>query len=237
MSPGAALPPPSGQRPEPPPSSQYPERHARAVLPLVLVVADSSATRGWPLLPIVREAVAGGARGVWVREKDARPEDRVELIGEVSALLHQVGGVLVASPGPGSELADGVHWPSEGSPAGAGRSLPGWGGRSCHNRAELERAATEGFAWATLSPIFATASKPGYGPPLGLGLLGRPPLPTWALGGVNEANALACTRAGAAGVAIMGAVLGAERPRAAMEGLLRQFDKCDGPGVARVLVP
>jgi len=213
----------SRHRLEPATGSGHPEEPARAFLPTVLVVADSSATRGRPLLPVVREAVAGGARGVWVREKGSGPEDRRKLIGELSALLREAGGVLVASPGPGSELADGIHWPSLGPPIATGQGPVARGGRSCHGRAELERAAAEGYAWATLSPIFATASKPGYGPPLGLGPLSSTPLPTWALGGVNESNALSCTCSGAAGVAIMGAVLGADSPRAAMEELLALF--------------
>ena len=189
-------------------------------LPVLLVVADSSATGGRALLPLLQQAVAGGARGVWVREKGAAPTARLRLIAQLSDLLHSVGGVLVASPGPGSELADGEHWPSASAPGQGGDGPSRRAGRSCHSPAELARAAAEGFAWATLSPIYASASKPGYGPPLGPSSLCGAPLPTWALGGVDEANAAVCTRAGAAGVAVMGAVLGAADPGGAVASLL-----------------
>jgi thiamine-phosphate pyrophosphorylase len=72
---------------------------------------------------------------------------------------------------------------------------------------DLQRAAAEGCDYATLSPIFASASKPGYGPPLGVHALGGAPLPVYALGGVDETNAAACIAGGAAGVAVMGAAM------------------------------
>jgi len=85
-------------------------------------------------------------------------------------------------------------------------------GRSCHGRAEVAAAAAEGCDYALLSPIFPTASKPGYGPALGTGALADHPLPVWALGGIEPGNAASCLAAGAAGVAVMGALMRAEDP-------------------------
>jgi thiamine-phosphate pyrophosphorylase len=93
-------------------------------------------------------------------------------------------------------------------------------GRSCHSVSDLARAAAEGCRWATLSPIFAPVSKPGYGPALGPSALAQAPLPTWALGGVHAGNARTCLDAGAVGVAVMGAVLGAPDPAGAVAGIL-----------------
>ena len=69
----------------------------------------------------------------------------------------------------------------------------------------------------TLSPIFASASKPGYGPALGLERLGEvaaaSPLPVIALGGIeDEGSVRACLDAGAAAVAVMGAAMRAADP-------------------------
>ncbi|MDX1421679.1 MAG: thiamine phosphate synthase, partial [Kiloniellales bacterium] len=78
---------------------------------------------------------------------------------------------------------------------------------------------------ATQSPIFATASKPGYGPALGLAGLAEAAaagLPVLALGGVTAERAPACLRAGAAGVAVMGAVMAARDPAAAVGTILSQ---------------
>lgn len=96
-------------------------------------------------------------------------------------------------------------------------------GRSCHSETELARLTTEDYV--TVSPVYPSASKPGYGPALGPDGLarlcrlagGRPVL---ALGGIETpAQAAACIDAGAAGVAVMGAVMRAADPAAVVAGL------------------
>ena len=96
----------------------------------------------------------------------------------------------------------------------AGTALPG----------EVARAAQQGCDWVSVSPIGTTASKPGYGPALGVPglaalLPGAPP--AYALGGVTDpAGARACRQAGAYGVAVLGAVMRADRPEQVVAGLL-----------------
>jgi len=193
------------------------------VLPRLLVVADSAYTGGRPLLAVVREAVAGGARAVWLRDKHAAASDRRRLAEDLAEMLHAVGGVLIESPGPGTGAGDGVHlgaadlWPD-----GAGEVAVG---RSCHSDQELSRASAQDCQWATLSPIYPSPSKPGYGPPLGPAALAGAPLPTWALGGVDAENAAECLESGAAGVAVLGAVMGSPDPAAAFA---RIQDRLDG---------
>jgi thiamine-phosphate diphosphorylase len=200
-------------------------------LPALVVVADSAETGGRPLVRVVTEAVLGGARAVWLRDKQVAPDARRQVAAELAELLHGAGGWLVASPGPGHESADGCQlgaddpWPG---PAGSPGEFPGGVGRSCHNRPDLVQAAAEGCEWATLSPIFSSTSKPGYGPALGPAALTGTPLPTWALGGVDEANAAECLRAGAAGVAVMGAVMRAPDPARAVARIQARLEQA-GP--------
>ncbi|MGC1211056.1 MAG: thiamine phosphate synthase, partial [Micromonospora sp.] len=90
--------------------------------------------------------------------------------------------------------------------------------------AELGRLTTEDYV--TLSPVFPTPSKPGYGPPLGVdglaGLVRLIPVPVLALGGISTpAQVTAALRAGAAGVAVLGAVMRAGDPAEAVAALLR----------------
>ena len=89
--------------------------------------------------------------------------------------------------------------------------------RKCHNLDDLVAAAEAEVRFATLSPIYPTRSKPGYGPPLGLAALARMaqvvPLPVYALGGVDSPQRVRdCLDEGATGVAVMGAVMRAEDP-------------------------
>ena len=96
-------------------------------------------------------------------------------------------------------------------------------GRSCHNARDLDRLSTEDYA--TVSPVFPSASKPGYGPalgPSGLGALAaRTTKGVYGLGGVEStAQARDCVAHGAAGVAVMGAVMRASDPAATVAALL-----------------
>ena len=76
-------------------------------------------------------------------------------------------------------------------------------------------AARYGADYATLSPIFATPSKPGYGPALGPAALRAARacgLPVIALGGVTAETARPCHEAGAAGIAVMGGLMRSRDP-------------------------
>lgn len=164
------------------------------------------------LVDVVRAAVEGGARTVVLREKDLPRADRVALADQLRELVP----TLIVGSDP--TIADGgVHLAANDLfPA----RRPALVGRSCHSAEELERAAAEGCDYATLSPIFASASKPGYGPPLGVDALRDAPLPVYALGGVDPSNASACVAAGAAGVAVMGYVMRAADPALAVRELI-----------------
>ena len=182
-------------------------------LPPLLVLTDRSlAVR--PLVDVVRAALDGGARAVILREKDLPRPERARLAAELRHVLGAVGGLLLVASDPTIE-ADGVHLASGDAHVHAHVV-----GRSCHDIADLTRAARDGCDYATLSPIFATASKPGYGPPLGTGSLSATPLPTYALGGVTPANAGPFLDAGAHGVAVMGAVMRDQRPGGVVQRLL-----------------
>ena len=69
----------------------------------------------------------------------------------------------------------------------------------------------------------ATASKPGYGPPLPsaeYAAAADAGIPVYALGGLGRDNAAAALGAGAHGVAVMGAVMRAPDPAAVVADLL-----------------
>lgn len=182
----------------------------------LLVLTDrSQAAR--PLLEVLRAAVDAGARTVVVREKDLPTAQRLALAEAARPLLDAVGGTVILAGGPGTR----VHL-AAADPLPVPR--PGLVGRSCHDASELDRAEEEGVDYVTCSPVFASASKPGYGPALGPAGLGalcrRTPVPVYALGGVTARTAGECRAAGAAGVAVMGEVMRAADPRRVVTELL-----------------
>jgi thiamine-phosphate pyrophosphorylase len=185
-------------------------------VPRLLVLTDRAQAGRRDLASVVAGAVAGGARAVVLREKDLPDEPRRRLVDELLALLDPVGGLLLSASSC-EDGAAGVHLSADDPYPAAPPPIVG---RSCHRGPDLVRAAREGCTYATLSPIFPSDSKPGYGPPLGVGALAGSPLPVVALGGVTAANAAACLDAGAAGVAVMGAVMRAPDPAAAVATIL-----------------
>jgi thiamine-phosphate pyrophosphorylase len=182
----------------------------------VVVLTDRRIARR-PLTQVVADAVAGGAGWVVLRERDLAYELRRALADALRSLLPP-GRLIVAGPDP---LGGGAVHLAAAEPLPPGAPLIG---RSCHDSAEL--AQLTGESYVTLSPVYPTTTKPGYGPaltPRGAAAL-APAVPWLALGGVDTAERVAaCVDAGAAGVAVLGAVMGAADPRAATRDLADAF--------------
>ena len=196
-------------------------------VPGLLVLTDrTQVPAGRDLTAQVAAAVDGGARAVVLREKDLPRHDRRRFADALLAVLRPVDGVLLVASDAAlaHEVgADGAHLATADPPvtdADGDKADPDVGslivGRSAHDLDELLAAQAEGAGYATISPVFTTASKPGYGPALGLDGLraaaARVLVPVYALGGITPATAAACRSAGAAGVAVMGEVMRAADP-------------------------
>ncbi|MCJ2033529.1 thiamine phosphate synthase [Methylobacterium sp. J-068] len=195
-------------------------------LPSPLLVVTERSPRHAPeeaaqrLLGTLHVILAAGVRWVWFRERDL-PEERREPLAEATARVVRAGRGVLTIGGDAALAArlgaDGVHLAGDSTGADLARArafLPdGLLGLSAHGLGDVERAARGGADYVTLSPIFASASKPGYGPALGLDALRdatRFGLPILALGGMDPGTIRASRAAGAAGVAVMGGIMRAD---------------------------
>jgi thiamine-phosphate pyrophosphorylase len=145
------------------------------------------------LLEVVREA---GPDFFQVREKELSDRRLADLTQRIRADLPRSTSVLVNGR-PDIAVAtgaQGVQLPSDGLPAADVRKAfpsPFLIGVSCHSIAELFRAADDGADFALLSPIYEPKSKPSRFPALGPHVfdeLSAPPLPVYALGGIDSAR-------------------------------------------------
>jgi thiamine-phosphate diphosphorylase len=191
---------------------------------LGLTDPEKSRNAGRTLAETVAAAVAGGATAIVYREKTLPGPQRRALGQRVAEACGSATLIVASDPVLARDLgATTVHLAAD-DPWPEGDDLIV--GRSCHGAVELAGAAAHGAAYATLSPIFVTDSKPGYGPALGLDglatLVADARLPVYALGGIRAATVPGCLAAGAAGVAVMGTVMGADAPDAAVRALLDQ---------------
>jgi thiamine-phosphate pyrophosphorylase len=198
--------------------------------PPLLVISDRSQAKR-PLVEIAEAVFRAGGRWFSLREKDLPANERRELLRALVALGRRYGATITVHDdidGAIATGADGVHLPGGGDPAAARRPLPsGLIGVSAHTPQEAAAQLAAGADYVTLSPIFLTASKPGYGPAVGLDALAEAARlasgPIIALGGIDEENLAACLAAGARGVAVMGEIMRAADPEAATGRLLAAF--------------
>jgi len=206
--------------------------------PPLLLVTDRHQARA-PLAEVVAAALAGGCRWVSLREKDLSADEQVSLarmllpIARRHAAHLTVHGDAALAKACG---ADGVHLPS-GSDVAAGRALLGRDkliGVSIHTVTQAETIDPGAADYAIAGPAYETASKPGYGPEIGrkgLGEIARAArVPLLAIGGVNAARAAEVLAAGAVGIAVMGSIMRAADPGAAMKALLATVTGSSRPG-------
>ncbi|MEU8815208.1 thiamine phosphate synthase [Actinoplanes sp. NPDC048796] len=177
------------------------------VTPGGLVVLTDRRIATGPLVSVVRAAIRGGAEWVVLRERDLPYAERAALAEQLRSLLPP-GRLIVAGPDPLGGNA--VHLAEADLLPVSGVELVG---RSAHG---VPRLSTEDYV--TLSPVFLTKTKPGYGPALSpegaAALAGK--VPWLALGGIDTpSRAAACVAAGARGVAVLGAVMRAPDPERA----------------------
>ncbi len=195
--------------------------------PKLLLITDRKAAAR-PLDDIVDAAIRGGVRWIMVREKDLPTPELTQLAAAILARAHPFGAQVVVNGDVNAALAaeaDGVHLQSTADVAqardrlGDGRLI----GISTHSLNDVKAASLAGVDYVTVSPVFATPSKPGYGPVLGIEGLKSAcamDIPVLALAGINAANAAVCIDASAAGVAVMGGIMNAPDPEATAQEII-----------------
>ena len=194
----------------------------------LMVITDSGLLKGRDPVEACRRAAAGGATIIQVRLKDAPTS---EVLALTRALVGALGVPVIVNDRVDVALAAGAagaHLGRDDPPLDRLRPHvpPGFLlGLSVGSPVEAARGRTWPADYWSVGPCFATANKADAGTPLGaegfgrLALLAPAGTPVIAIGGVTVANAPALARAGAAGIAVIGAVWDASDPAAAARAL------------------
>ena len=194
----------------------------------LMVITDPVLLKGRDPVAVCRAAVTGGATMIQVRWKDGMPAEVLELTRALVAALpvpvlvnDRVDIALAAE-------AAGAHLGWDDPPLEALRPHVPAGfllGLSIGSEEEATRAFGLGADYWSVGPCFGTTNKADAGQALGpegfAALVGRKPegTPVVGIGGITAHNAASIVSAGAVGVAVIGAVLGAADPESAARAL------------------
>jgi thiamine-phosphate pyrophosphorylase len=201
-------------------------------------VTDRRATAGRPLTEVVERCLGAGLPAVQLREKDLAGVELLDLARALRGLTARHGARLLVNDRVDVALAvdaDGVQLPEAGLPPAAARALVGPArllGVSTHSTGSLEAAQEAGADFVLFGPVYDTPHKRAWGAPQGTAALAaacrRANVPVLAIGGVTAGRVPELSEAGAAGVAVIRALLEADDPAGATRDLLAACDRAWG---------
>ena len=198
------------------------------------LVTDRALAGGRPLTEVVAAAVKGGVTMVQLREKTAPTRAFVEEARALKRLLAPLQVPLLINDRIDVVLAAGAagaHVGQRDMPVTLARRLLGPAaiiGLSITALSELDGEGVEVADYLGVGPIFAQATKLDATPPLeldGLAEIRRETKkPIIAIGGISAENAAAVRSAGADGIAVVSAIMGARDPMTAAAALVSRGD-------------
>jgi thiamine-phosphate pyrophosphorylase len=197
----------------------------------LIVVTDPDCGAGRGVVNVVRAALRGGAPAVQLRMKDAPAREMTALARALLAETRAAGALLFINDRVDVALAvgaDGAHVGQDDLPVAAARRIapPGFLLGVSTETAELARAAeADGANYVGVGPVYHTGSKADAGDAVGAERIAQVAaavrIPVVGIGGITIENAPPVLLAGAAGVAVISAVMRAADPEAAARALLR----------------
>lgn len=187
-------------------------------LPKVYPITDTRMS-GLSHLEQAREMIAGGARLIQIRDKNASSSDLYEAATAVCELAAKQGVTVVINDRVDIALAvgaGGVHLGQDDLPPEEARKLLGPRaviGYSTHSVEQAKHAADLPVDYIAIGPVFPTVTKENPDPEVGLDgvravkkMIGN--IPLVAIGGISLDNFSEVLESGADSAAVVGGILG-----------------------------
>jgi thiamine-phosphate pyrophosphorylase len=186
--------------------------------PPILVITDRSQCPE-SLEDRAEKLFRGGCRWLSLREKDLPASERLSLLRRLIAIGKNFGAQVGVHGDIDAALASGaaLHLPAGADLIPVRRLIEGriLLGQSCHDEMEIQIAAAHAD-YVTLSPVFPSMSKPGYGARLSVDEAARitksAKIPVLALGGIGVETLPLLADAAIGGIAVMGDAMRATEP-------------------------
>lgn len=199
----------------------------------LIVITDARLAHPRSVQDVVREALAAGAPAVQLRDKAADARDLFDQAVAMRSLTNEFGALLFINDRLDVALAagaDGVHLgPDDMPPEAARRAAPspfliGW---STDDPEQARRAEAAGIDYLGTGAVFGTTSKDVSNQRIGPEGLRRVvasvKIPVVGIGGVDEDNVADVAAAGAAGSAVISAVMASHDVARTVSALLSPF--------------
>jgi thiamine-phosphate pyrophosphorylase len=189
---------------------------------------------GWTVSALADAYLAGGARFIQIRSKQAASAAFLAMCEDLVARARKAGATVIVNDRADIaklSAADGVHVGQDDlDPASARKILGGAAmvGVSTHTAAQVRAAATMGVDYIAVGPIFGTSTKDTGYRNVGTALVRDAAeilraadcaTPIVAIGGITLERAPEVIRAGAASVAVISDLLSTGHP----EGRVREY--------------
>jgi len=192
------------------------------------VIIDPEAASERDPLEIARAALAGGARLIQLRDKLRPKGTQLPLARALLDACHEHNRLFIVNDHADLALAagaDGVHVGQKDLPVAEVRRVVGPEmivGASTNNLDEARKAVADGASYIAVGRLFKTGSKEDTRPAT-LEMLhaikAAIRVPVCGIGGIDETNIRSVIDTGADMAAVIGAVSGADDPRASAEAL------------------
>ena len=207
------------------PAARWRSPNLRDMLAVYLVADPDQTDR--QLADDVEAALEGGVTCVQLRSKHRTDHDTWQLATRLGAICRHHRAVFLVNDRLDLALAsqaDGVHLGVTDLPPWLCRRLAGKDFVIGYSpETDFHAAVVRGADYLGVGPVFCTASKADAGEPLGLDGFARRIQhvnePVVGIGGITAANAASVIQSGAAGVAVVGAILHAPDPKTAAANL------------------
>jgi thiamine-phosphate pyrophosphorylase len=177
--------------------------------------------------------LAGGARLLQLRMKAATSRELLAAAAAIQPLARAAGALFLVNDRADIAVAvdaDGVHLGQDDLPVAAARRILGPDrliGLSTHSLEQATAGAASGADYLGVGPVYASATKTTGLAPAGLALVrtvrAAVPCPLVAIGGITADTAPAVRAAGADAVAMIGALVRAADPAAAVREVLTRL--------------
>jgi thiamine-phosphate diphosphorylase len=199
----------------------------------VIVITDAGLAAPRTVPQVVEMALRAGARAVQLRNKGDNARELVSVGRTLRELTRGAGALFFVNDRLDVALAlgaDGVHLGPDDIPVAAVRrhAPPGFlVGRSADDPRVARTAVEDGADYIGCGTVFATTTKVDAGSVIGVEGLGKVvravSVPVVGIGGITPGRVPRVAASGAAGVAVVGAIMAAPDPAAATREILDAF--------------